>query len=290
MSTPKISVIIPVYKVEKYLHKCIESVLSQTYTDFELLLIDDGSPDNSGAICDEYAETDIRIRVYHKQNGGVSSARNYGLDHAMGEWIIFLDGDDMFLPNALSCFIEAAMHYDGKVIIANFEIIEENGNIRLCCHEKKKRVFTAPLKAFWLRVFYSRPGNTMIHKNVFQLIKGYDESLSYNEDYEFTLRILNLFTVIYIPNIVMKYFKVASGASMYLHPFEKDFVSRIGSYSQNSIWIKFLLYSIWEYSKKTHKCNKDLIKIEAMGEYFSKSTKIKYYLALVYRKIKSFLI
>ena len=92
--TPKISVIVPVYNVEKYLPRCIDSILSQTFTDFELLLIDDGSPDNCGKICDEYAAKDSRVRVFHKPNGGVSSARNLGLDNARGEWIAFIDSDD----------------------------------------------------------------------------------------------------------------------------------------------------------------------------------------------------
>lgn len=84
---PKISVIVPVYKVEKYIDKCIESILSQTFKDFELILVDDGSPDSSGAICDQYAQKDARIRVFHKKNGGVSSARNKGIDNARGEYI-----------------------------------------------------------------------------------------------------------------------------------------------------------------------------------------------------------
>ena len=96
---PKISVIVPVYKVEKYLPECIESVLAQTFTDFELILVDDGSPDNSGKICDDYATRDSRIRVFHKENGGVSSARNLGLDNARGEWIGFVDPDDWIEPD-----------------------------------------------------------------------------------------------------------------------------------------------------------------------------------------------
>lgn len=91
---PIISVIVPVYKVEAYLSKCIDSILAQTFTDFELLLVDDGSPDRAGAICDWYAEKDRRIRVFHKSNGGLSSARNCGLDNAKGEWIAFVDSDD----------------------------------------------------------------------------------------------------------------------------------------------------------------------------------------------------
>ena len=88
---PTISVIVPVYNVEKYLEECVESVLSQTFTDFELLLIDDGSTDSSGDLCDQIAKRDVRVRVIHKSNRGSSSARNKGVDEAKGEWIIFLD-------------------------------------------------------------------------------------------------------------------------------------------------------------------------------------------------------
>ena len=91
---PLVSVIVPVYKAEKWLHRCVDSILAQTMEDFELLLIDDGSPDRSGEICDEYAAKDSRVRVFHKENGGVSSARNWGLDNAQGEWISFVDADD----------------------------------------------------------------------------------------------------------------------------------------------------------------------------------------------------
>lgn len=104
MSFPKISVIVPVYNVEQYLPRCIDSILSQTFTDFELLLIDDGSTDKSGMICDEYAKKDNRIRVFHKKNGGVSSARNVGLDNVtyasregvniLNKYILFVDSDD----------------------------------------------------------------------------------------------------------------------------------------------------------------------------------------------------
>ena len=86
-TTPKISVIVPVYKAEAYLHRCVDSLLAQTFTDFEVLLVDDGSPDRSGEICDEYARKDRRVRVFHKENGGVSSARNMGLDNARGEYV-----------------------------------------------------------------------------------------------------------------------------------------------------------------------------------------------------------
>ena len=102
MMSEKISVIIPVYNVERYVREAIESVLRQTYTNWELLLVDDGSTDNSGRVCDEYASAYDEVRVFHVENGGLSYARNVGLDHAVGEWILFLDGDDYLESDALS--------------------------------------------------------------------------------------------------------------------------------------------------------------------------------------------
>ena len=94
MEKPRVSIICPVYKVENYLSRCIESIINQKYKNFELILIDDGSPDKSGEICEKYADKDERIKVFHKINGGVSSARNLGLEQSSGEWIAFVDTDD----------------------------------------------------------------------------------------------------------------------------------------------------------------------------------------------------
>ena len=96
---PKISIIVPVYKVEKYLERCLDSIIAQTFSDWECILIDDGSPDNSGKICDEYAEKDERFVVIHQENAGVSAARNAGLDIAKGEYITFVDSDDWIDSN-----------------------------------------------------------------------------------------------------------------------------------------------------------------------------------------------
>ncbi|MBR2888823.1 MAG: glycosyltransferase family 2 protein [Oscillospiraceae bacterium] len=125
---PKISVIVPVYKVEPYLHRCVDSVLNQTFTDFELILVDDGSPDNCGAICDEYAEKDPRVRVIHKENGGVSSARNAGLDAARGEFVAFLDGDDSWDDMFLSVMITAAEQGQRDLVSCTCRSIVNNEN------------------------------------------------------------------------------------------------------------------------------------------------------------------
>ena len=120
-TTPTISVIVPVYNTEKYLRRCIDSVLAQTYADFELLLIDDGSKDKSGEICDEYAQKDARVRVFHMENGGVSSARNLGLDNARGEWVAFVDSDDYIEENYLKSF---EGNLDADLVVGNMIICE----------------------------------------------------------------------------------------------------------------------------------------------------------------------
>ena len=124
---PTISVIVPVYNTEQYLRRCIDSVLAQTYQDFELLLIDDGSKDSSGAICDEYAAQDARVRVFHKENGGVSSARNMGLDNAQGEWITFVDADDYIEENFLKSF---EGNLDADLVVGNSFVLNEHSNER----------------------------------------------------------------------------------------------------------------------------------------------------------------
>ncbi|MGJ0706244.1 glycosyltransferase family 2 protein, partial [Enterococcus avium] len=114
----EISIIVPVYDVEKYLKKCVDSILNQTFKDFELILVDDGSPDNSGAICDQYAEKDSRVRVIHKENGGLSDARNAGIEVARGKYLGFVDSDD---------FVNEDMY---KQLYTS--IIENNADLSIC--------------------------------------------------------------------------------------------------------------------------------------------------------------
>ena len=104
---PKISVVVPVYKVEAYLDRCVQSIVNQSFGDFDLYLVDDGSPDNCGAMCDAWAEKDSRIRVIHQQNGGLSAARNAGLNGAKGQYIAFVDSDDYIYPVFLERLYQA---------------------------------------------------------------------------------------------------------------------------------------------------------------------------------------
>ena len=120
MSDPLLSVIVPVYKVEPYLNRCIDSIVSQTYRNLEIILVDDGSPDNCGRICDEYAAKDPRIQVIHQENGGLSAARNSGLDAASGEWYAFVDSDDWIDCDMYKNLISLAETMDADIVESGY--------------------------------------------------------------------------------------------------------------------------------------------------------------------------
>ena len=117
-ANPMITMIIPVYNAERTIARCIDSVLKQEYTNFELLIVDDGSTDNSGAICDSYEEKDSRIRVIHQENSGVSASRNLALSLARGTYVQFLDSDDWITPNAMRLLSNAALTFHCDMVIS----------------------------------------------------------------------------------------------------------------------------------------------------------------------------
>lgn len=119
----KISIVVPVYRVEKYIGEMIDSLINQTWKDLEIILVDDGSPDNSGVICDQYAEKDSRIHVLHKKNGGVSAARNDGLKMAGGEWIIFCDSDDWLETDALEKMLQIGESTGADVMLGDIQLV-----------------------------------------------------------------------------------------------------------------------------------------------------------------------
>lgn len=126
-----ISVIVPVYNVEPYLHRCVDSILAQTFTDFDLILVDDGSPDNCPAICDEYAERDSRVHVIHQENGGLSAARNAGIDWAFAnsdsQWLTFVDSDDWIHPEMLKSLYHAAQDLHVPVSVCGYAETSDDG-------------------------------------------------------------------------------------------------------------------------------------------------------------------
>lgn len=136
----KVSVIIPVYKVENFLHKCIESVINQTYKNIEIILVDDGSPDKCGLICDEYAQIDSRINVIHKKNEGLSEARNSGMKIITGEYIFFLDSDDFIDDETIHILYKRAIESSADIVIGNYKQVSQYNTIRLCNPFKKKNL------------------------------------------------------------------------------------------------------------------------------------------------------
>ena len=204
-----VSVIVPVYKAEKWLHRCVDSILAQTMEDFELLLIDDGSPDRSGEICDEYAAKDSRVRVFHKENGGVSSARNLGLDNAQGEWISFVDADDILPERALSDFLEfASCDVDivcGRSLSFVEDVLEkisltEINSFKISAKDYSKRIFTGLEGGdLWGRLYRK----SVLLSNVFDLPK----ELVMGEDVIGSSRVAlnNSKEVMFISNVVYYY-------------------------------------------------------------------------------------
>ena len=124
---PELSIIVPIYKVEKYLPKCIESILNQSFIDFELILVDDGSPDYCGLICDEYAGKDSRVKVIHQNNQGVSAARNAALDVAEGRYLGFVDADDWIEKDMYQTMLQTAFVSRADVVICGIQYFTENG-------------------------------------------------------------------------------------------------------------------------------------------------------------------
>lgn len=187
MNEPLISVIVPVYKVEKYLDECVESIVNQTYRNLEIILVDDGSPDNCPQMCDDWAKRDARIRVMHKENGGVSSARNAGLDVCKGDYVTFVDSDDWvesdWLINSIRYLNEDAVVVTGFII---HDICEDKGENFLFSKEVQ-RINLDDILSYWnydvLNFMCSKIySNKLIQKNHIRF-----SEMTIGEDTAFTL-------------------------------------------------------------------------------------------------------
>lgn len=177
---PKISVIVPVYNTEKYLKRCIDSILNQTFTDFEVLLINDGSTDSSGAICDEYAKKDSRVRVFHKENGGVSSARNLGLRSFFGEWVMFIDSDDFISLDYFIIMYYTVIKYNIKILFSH--LILDDGIVKTY---KKRDALNYLIEgeiptSLWLGIYH----NEILQEEFL------NENIHFFEDLEFQYRLI----------------------------------------------------------------------------------------------------
>ncbi|MBT8922008.1 glycosyltransferase family 2 protein [Lactobacillus delbrueckii subsp. bulgaricus] len=153
---PLVSIIVPVYKVEKYLNQCVESIINQTYQNLEIILIDDGSPDNCGQLIDGWAKRDERIVALHQKNGGLSAARNTGLDNCHGEWLAFVDSDDYVAKDYIEKMLKAAMRDHTNLVISHYSEIDEISGEQIDIKHNPAKVYN--INEFW-KQYYSPEGN-----------------------------------------------------------------------------------------------------------------------------------
>lgn len=208
---PTVSIIVPVYNAEGTLTRCIDSILNQEYNDFELLLIDDGSQDSSGAICDSYASADSRVRVVHKVNSGVSDSRNLALDMARGTYLQFLDSDDWITPNATRLLVETAEHYHCDMVISDFyrvvgKRVSHKGNIEEDCVLTREE-FAAHMLENPADFYYGVLWNKLFRRSIVESHHlRMDTHISWCEDFMFNLeyiRYADVFFALQVQFIIM---------------------------------------------------------------------------------------
>lgn len=213
---PQISIIVPIYNTEKYLHRCIDSILAQTFTDFELILVNDGSTDNSGKICDEYAEKDTRIVVIHKENEGVSSARNIGIEISTGNWITFVDSDDMIPIEYFSKF-----SFDCDFHICGIKLFGVN---KLAIHPTEKQIRSTEIIQFIIdefdKLYFPTIASKIFKSEIILKNKlSFNTNLKFGEDTHFVYNYLYYCNNIalysqnyyyYIPNNVNKKYSLTT--------------------------------------------------------------------------------
>lgn len=192
MNIPLISIIVPCYKVEQYLPKCIESILAQTYLNLEIWLVDDGSPDNCGKTCDEYAAKDSRIKVIHKENGGLADARNVAIGQATGEWIVFVDSDDFVSEDYIETLYELVKRNHCKVGVACLHAFNEGTEPSFNQPTYKEMIFDnmeGIEKMFYQELFDTAAWCKIYHRSLFEEGIRYPYGLIY-EDLPTTYRLL----------------------------------------------------------------------------------------------------
>ena len=260
----KISIIVPVYNTAKYLERCIESIVAQTYADWELLLVDDGSNDRSGDICDRYAASDPRIQAFHKPNGGVSSARNLGLDHAQGEWITFVDADDWVEPNYLKSFG-----------------INDNCDIS-CTHiqcEGWKEWVSIPLKEYSGQI-NSDILNENLHRMNFPFAKIFRNSIIKNNNLKFNTKIHYGEDTLFVYSIMTYAKTIRTTPTAYYHYISYN---SSNSLSKKHYSLESYLYTINQTCEQIER----LEKIHNWNGYNSKNILVNNYLSTHLRYIKN---
>lgn len=206
------SIVVPIYNAEKYLRSCIESIRTQTFQDFELILVDDGSKDSSALICDEYSAIDDRIKVYHKENGGQLHTRQFGIEHSCGEWILFADSDDLFESNLIEIVNDTIEKYNCDGVVFGFRQFDDDDGSTLYLKQAAEKVTVVEDKTELFRLLmigsgYNAMWSKAIKKSCFQQ-QDYAElyNIRVAEDKLHTAEIFNnINKVVLIPNVLYNY-------------------------------------------------------------------------------------
>lgn len=232
MNQGLVSIIVPVYKAEKYIHQCIDSLLTQTYSNIEVILVDDGSPDNCGKICDEYAAKDYRVKVIHQQNGGVSVARQTGIDHATGEYSIHADPDDWVELNMIEELVAKAVADNADMVICDFYRESKSDRIHVCQNPGDDLSASAVLRKILSQQLHGSCCNKLVNRSHIEGIGFIPEDLCILEDELYNIRILaRTIKVSYLPKAFYHY-RVENEHSLCNTTSEKSFKSKVKAVSE----------------------------------------------------------
>ena len=274
---PEISVIVPVYNVEKYVGRCIDSILNQTFTDFELILVNDGSTDNSGVLCDKYAKSDDRIKVIHKENGGLSDARNCGIDESLGEYLSFIDSDDWVENNFLKTLYDNAIKHKAEIVIVNFHKVLDSGlecplHIdEVCCSGRESLNYLYDRQSIYINIACNKLYEKVLFDNIrYPVGKIHEDGFT-------TYKLLSLCNKVYLSDYDGYCYYQRSDSIMN----RKFSESRIDEYfvydERREYFKKFNLEKLsFENEKTILACIKSLTLRIAEGDW-KKSLKQKYY-------------
>lgn len=238
----KISVIIPVYNVEKYISRCIDSILNQSYNNIEIIIVNDGSIDKSGFICDEYSKKYNNIKVFHTENSGVSSARNLGIDNSEGEYITFVDPDDYIEKDMYKILYDLIIKSKSEIAMTSFYYIKENDVIEAEDNSNNLIIFT---KEEALRLYFKREKpfdscflwNKLFKRDLFKEVR-LDVELVIQEDSEVLIRLLNRINSIVYIGIPLYFYIIREGAATY------------GKISKNKLTTDISLLKIYRYTQE----------------------------------------
>lgn len=198
----EVSIIVPVYQVEKYIRQCVDSILAQTFTDFELILVDDGSKDQSGQICDEYAVIDGRVKVIHQKNSGAATARNSGMNQAVGNYFMFVDSDDYIAPTMLECLHKTILNEKADMVVCNCLYFFESDEKKDFCTNMELETLSG------MEIFYNRKNernygvwtvvwNKLIKREIVQKVKFrsgkyYEDEFWANDIYQMDIKVVTI--------------------------------------------------------------------------------------------------